>query len=332
MDNSRRSEDRNEETARTEHRHTTAGQGRNEQSVHVNQQSDRIGPETDRLDSATAFALLGNEIRLEIVTSLHEGRLDGPIPFSELYAELGVDDTGKFNYHLSKLVPHFVSKTEDGYELTAAGNRIARALAAGMYTDSPEFGPVGIDGECYRCGTSALVAAYSDERLRISCDSCDDLILGVTVPPSIVRNRTVEAVIDAFDRWSRIEVEQAWQGLCPNCGGAVTWDLLTDPPEHLGFDVLPSFRCEICGMVRSTSFGALTYRIPEVRSFYRRHELDVTKRPYWEIETIMDTKVTLLSEDPWRIRVTCTAGSEACLVDFDADVRVVRTEVVDRQE
>ena len=80
-------------------------------------------PELD-LDGLTpdeAFAVLGNEIRLDIVRVLwnadaaHEyddvSDTAETISFSELRRRVDIDDNGKFNYHLSQLVPHFVRQT-----------------------------------------------------------------------------------------------------------------------------------------------------------------------------------------------------------------------------
>mgnify|MGYP006896978699 CR=1 FL=1 len=50
--------------------------------------------------------------------------------FSELRRQTGVDDNGKFSYHISKLIPHFVRQTDDGYRLSGAGKRIARTVIA----------------------------------------------------------------------------------------------------------------------------------------------------------------------------------------------------------
>jgi hypothetical protein len=92
-----------------------------------------LTPEID-LDGLTpdgAFAVLGNEIRLDIVRVLwnsdaaceyHDvSDTAETISFSELRRRVDIDDNGKFNYHLSQLVPHFIRKTADGYRLSSAG-------------------------------------------------------------------------------------------------------------------------------------------------------------------------------------------------------------------
>lgn len=71
---------------------------------------------------AEAFKILGNETRLATLIVLWDARdpwdpHDG-LSFSEIYERIDVGDSGQFNYHLDKLVPHFVEETEDGYRLT----------------------------------------------------------------------------------------------------------------------------------------------------------------------------------------------------------------------
>lgn len=276
-------------------------------------------------DSAAVFSLLGDERRLKIVAALHEG---APLSFSELYERVSFDDSGQFNYHLSQLRPHFVTKRDGAYVLTAAGQRIARAVAAGFYTDAPEVPPFAVDGECTVCGESSLVASYADERVAIECAACGEPVLRVSVPPSLFRERDPEAALEAFERWSTSQVSQAREGLCPDCGGwierAVTWT----PPEETPFSVLPTFNCGVCGRRVVTSFGALAARDPRVQAFHERHGVNLDDRHYWEIEQfVTDEHDEILSEEPLRVRVTFEAGDEICRVVLDADHEVRDIEI-----
>ena len=219
-----------------------------------------------RLDPADAFALLGDPVRLAIVTALHDA--DGPVSFSTLYERVDVDDTGQFNYHRDQLVPHFLRRTDDGHELTASGQRVARAVAAGAYTDATRIEPFALDGACYDCGSEALWAAYEGEHFRIECRDCDRDILELGVPPSVVRGRGPTAVADAVDRWFRAQVDAAARGLCPSCGGPVESSVTGDVPERIEFEAVVAFDCRICNRRAITSFGALAYgRGPSGSSF-----------------------------------------------------------------
>src|SRR6056297_1487616 len=79
---------------------------------------------------ADAFSILGNETRVEVLRTLL--RVEGPTSYADLRRGVAYDGGGNFNYHLDKLVPHFVRKTEDGYVLRAAGEQVAHVLGSGV--------------------------------------------------------------------------------------------------------------------------------------------------------------------------------------------------------
>lgn len=82
--------------------------------------------------AADALTALGNEHRIEILRVLADA--DEPLAFSDLRKSIGMDDTGRFNYHLTKLCGRFVRTTDSGYELGHAGERVVLA-AAGLDSD-----------------------------------------------------------------------------------------------------------------------------------------------------------------------------------------------------
>ncbi|WP_227376931.1 winged helix-turn-helix domain-containing protein [Haladaptatus halobius] len=77
-------------------------------------------------DATDALEALGNEIRMSILRELADA--DGSLSFTELRKRVGLRDTGKFNYHLTKLCEYFVRQTETGYELGHAGTRVITAV------------------------------------------------------------------------------------------------------------------------------------------------------------------------------------------------------------
>ncbi|ERG88108.1 MAG: hypothetical protein J07HX5_00251 [halophilic archaeon J07HX5] len=287
---------------------------------------DRLDAVPQARDSAAMFSLLGDEVRLEIITTLHEG---APLSFSDLYDQMTLGDTGQFNYHLSRLRTHFVRKREDTYVLTAAGQRIARAVAAGFYTDAPEISPFEIDGACTTCDTAALVASYADERFRIEYAACEVVVVRVSVPPSLVRGREPAAALEAFERWASSQLSQARRGLCPDCGGWIDRTITTETPPETPFAVLPRFACGVCGRDVITSFGALAVRDERVQSFHRRHGVALDDRRYWEIDQFVTDEYTkILSEAPLRVQVRFAADDEVCRVVLDDDHEVRTVEVV----
>lgn len=280
------------------------------------------------LDAAEAFALLGNATRLEIVDLLHN-EVEPPVSFSTLYEHVEMDDSAQFNYHLKKLRPHFVSKADDGYELTSAGERIAMAVTAGTYTDTPTIEPFAAAGACYACGAETLRAAYENEWLTIDCTSCETEILSVQTPPTIVRDREPAAVLEAFDRWSLWQVEQATRGNCPNCGGPVEPDVIDVDDDSVAFDSVAAFDCRVCGRQVVTSFGGIASLHPIVESFHSLRGVSLEDTYYWEIDQFISGEhVGVLSEDPWLVRVSFYADGDACHVDIDDSLEVVETTIV----
>ncbi|AUV82645.1 hypothetical protein C2R22_14175 [Salinigranum rubrum] len=138
---------------------------------------DRETPSPDE-----AFATLGSETRLSILQAL--GAADRPLAFSTLFDRVDVDDSGRFNYHLGRLVSHFVGKTDAGYELTQAGRRVVEAVLSGAVTDAPVVERTRLDQPCHYCG-APIEVSYRQDRVLKYCTDCPG------------RNRTPRGVPDA---------------------------------------------------------------------------------------------------------------------------------------
>jgi hypothetical protein len=290
--------------------------------------SDRP-PDDSSLDPAGVFALLGDQTRLGIVTALYDVSLETPAAFSAVYDRIDMRDTAQFNYHLDRLVPHFVSKTDDGYELTERGKRIARVIVAETLTGGPADGPFDLEGECYACGAAALQGTYEDERFGVTCTACDVVLPSAPVPPSVVRPREPDAVGAAVDRWARAQVDLAARGSCPTCGGPVEPLLVEDASYGVDFDVLAAFECRACSRRTTTTFGALAIRHPAVRAFHRRRGADLADRRYWEIgQFVAHEHVTLEPGDPLRVCVSFHHDDDTIHVYFDDTLGITRTETL----
>lgn len=295
-------------------------------------QNDRGSPDGNAVaspEAADVFSALGNETRLAIVSVLHGETPGLPVQFSTLYDRVDVDDSAQFNYHLKQLVPHFVSRGDEGYELTSAGRRLARAVAAGIYTESPSVDPFDVDGRCYACGEDELRGKYDDEVFSIECDACEESILQVRVPPTLVRDREPEELVDAFERWSRYQVEQARNGICPECGGTIQPKVRDDVDDRIPFEAVAEYTCTVCGRQVVTSFGSIAYRHPDVQGFHERREASLSDRRLWEIgQYVAGEGVEVRSRDPWLIRASFYADGDACHAEIDGALEVVRTEIV----
>ena len=281
------------------------------------------------VDAAGVFSMLGNDVRLEILLALHDGRGQRSLPFSRLYERVDVGDTSQFNYHLGVLTPHFVAKEGDDYALTPAGRRLARAVTAETYTESPRIEPIDVAGRCHACGARSLTAQYAEEAFSIDCTDCETLILRVHVPPTVVRERDRDAVADAFERWSMYQVRQARAGLCPDCGGPVEPGVSEELSDHIAFDVAATYDCLVCGRFVLTSFGAIASQHPTVRSFHRDRGEALRDRRMWEIEQFVGGEHTEIDRrEPLVVCVTFYAGGDACHVSMGENLEVQRIDIV----
>lgn len=64
--------------------------------------TDTRSEESAALSPDEAFAVLGDETRLQILQTL--GEADKPLAFSALFDRIEYDDSSNFGYHLDKLV------------------------------------------------------------------------------------------------------------------------------------------------------------------------------------------------------------------------------------
>lgn len=275
-----------------------------------------------------AFSLLADPLRLDIVRVLWEAGRGNAVPFSELYDSVDASDTGKFNYHRRQLVPHYVRKSEDGYRLTQAGERVARAVNAGTYTATAEMEAFDVRGTCYDCGAGDLRGEYVGGRFRVDCRCCDNRVLNVGVPPSAARERSPSEFVDAYEVWARTQVEQAAEGLCPDCNGPMEPGLGDPSRDTLDVGVQAVFDCTVCDRRVVSSFGALALWDETVRPVLREHDESTLERPYWAVEQAMtDDCATLVSEEPFRYRVAFHTDDGSCTVDFDDSLNVVDVSV-----
>lgn len=285
-------------------------------------------PDSEPPDAEEAFSLLSKSLRLDIIRVLWQAGRGNPVRFSELYDRVDVRGTSRFNYHLQQLVPHYVRKSEEGYRLTEAGERIVRAVNAGIYTEYTEMAGFDVRGACYDCGSAALRGEYVGGRFRIDCRECDNRVLNVGVPPSAATGRTPSEFVTAYEVWARTRVEQAKNGLCPVCNGPMEPGRSNPIRDTLDTAIQAVFDCNACDRRVVSSFGTLALWHEAVESFLHEHDESLLERPYWAVEQAMtDRHATLVAEEPFRYRIAFRTADAACVVDFDADLEVVELSV-----
>ena len=275
------------------------------------------------LEPADAFAIVGQESRLAILEALW--RLDEPAAFSEIRAEVGMADSAQFNYHLGKLTDQFVRKTDQGYELRTAGERIVQAILAGSFTQHPERA-VDIDDPCGRCGAT-LTAHYADEQLSIECPDCGHGHGEYPFPPGGLHDRTDAEILRAFDQRVRHLHCLAKDGVCPECNGRMATAIERGETCCLGVAVRATHRCRQCALELCAAVGLGLLDQSPVVSFYADHGVDLAEAPYWRRQWCVDDHpVTVDDDDPWRLRVEMTAGGERLVVTVDGDLDIVDSE------
>ncbi|NIW32349.1 MAG: hypothetical protein GWN07_05365, partial [Actinobacteria bacterium] len=176
-----------------------------------------------------AFGLLANGQRMAIMEALW-GRRE-PVPFKALKAAAGVEDSGRFNYHLGKLGGTYVRKADDGYELTRPGRRVITAVRGGDLLDRPDVGPAEVDWPCPRCGAD-LELGSSGDVIRVLCNECPGLFRGgslgrrprrehpggtvsiLPIPPVGFENRSPTEVLEAAVRWILHRATMQSDGVC----------------------------------------------------------------------------------------------------------------------
>lgn len=279
----------------------------------------------DCVSPADAFSLVGDETRLSILEALW--RLENPATFTDIRAEVGIRDSAQFNYHLDKLTDQFVRKTDPGYELRTAGERVVQAILAGSFTEHPRRN-IDISDECVKCETG-LVARYDDEMIAIECPACGQGHGEYPFPPGGLHDRTDQEILAAFDQRVRHLHCLAKDGVCSECNGRMETQIEWGESCCIGADLRATHRCQQCAheLCSAVGLGLLDYF--EVITFYGEHDVPLSRTPYWRLEWCVDDEpVTVLEEDPWRLQVAITVEEETLEVVVDGDLSVLETQRV----
>ena len=287
-------------------------------------------------DPSDAFQALGNEVRMEILEAMLE-RVDGEGPdrasFSELFEAASPDTSAGFAYHLDELVGHYLRKTDEGYAFTYAGEKIARAIAAGSYTRRASSPSIAIDDPCPLCDSNELHAAARDNVVSISCEECERTLCRLGFPPSGF-DAHGDALPAAVDRHHRHRISVLGDGVCPECAGAVD-GRLEAPDERVAADLPPeftdhvhaTFECRSCGYDLSCPVTLSVLEHQTALAFYRNHDRDLRDRPIWNVGS--EWTEAVLADEPTIVRVATALDGETLELYVDDTASVVATRRVD---
>lgn len=288
----------------------------------------------DKGTPTEAFETLGHETRLAIVETLAGERRTNWVPaglsFSELRKSVGVEDAGKFNYHLGELLGTFVYKNDDDeYVLTNAGFELAGAVLSGAFTDRCERRSATIDETCVVCD-EPIEAIYRDGYVSFECPD-HDRIFATVFPSGAAAGREMETVARLADLYARHYVERTRNGGCPHCWGEMRPTLPATVPEWLrsggsGEQTTAEFRCERCEFRFWLPASVCVVRHPAVVSLYHDHGIDVRDRRYTGLEFVTGDNGAVVSEDPVRVRVDVELGDDRLELSLDERTTVVDVE------
>ncbi|WP_152041116.1 DUF7347 domain-containing protein [Salinigranum salinum] len=135
----------------------------------------------DNRSATDIFRLLADDTRVGILRAVAVAQYEleqvgagaAELTFSEIYGHVDVENTSKLSYHLGELTGTYLRKSDDGYSLSHAGERIVRFIVSRNYEQPESFGPEPIDGVCVFCGEEALEAKLSHQFFRIDCTACE---------------------------------------------------------------------------------------------------------------------------------------------------------------
>lgn len=299
-----------------------------------------------------AFAVLGNEIRLDVVRVLWQANAaheydDGSdavetLPYSELRRRVGVEDNGKFNYHLSKLEPHFVRRSDDGYRLSGAGKGIARTVIAVSGTDGAGFS-ADLDDDCPLCGGDVTVA-YADQWLRVRCADCpglfgDDAPTGTLFltdfPAAGLSSRSAEEALATGLYRCALDITYSMFGVCRECAGPVSGTVSVceehdcsegGPCATCGtpFPVWGETRCETCGFAKRLPVEMYVLGLVAVVGSFDVAEVgDLAHSLAVAIDVLRRQVETEVTEDPLEVAVELDLETASYEVRLDDEMAVV---------
>lgn len=280
----------------------------------------------ESMEPADAFALLGNEIRIQILQALW-ATSETPVTFSDLFRATDVDDSAQFSYHLRQLTQHFVRQTENGYSLRQAGNKVVQAVLAGSFNVHPSRS-LTISDTCVKC-SGPLEAVYEDEMLAITCRRCHHEHGEYPFPPGALNDRTDAEVLEAFDQRVRRLYGLAKDGVCPECSGRMQTVIAT--PDDAGdcdlggAPLRAGYVCEQCAHTLTSAVGLGLIDESAVIAFYENHDIDLRTMPYWQLEwCVSDESMRIQSQEPLRISIMITLNDDVLEVVLDRELTVCK--------
>lgn len=297
-----------------------------------------------------AFAILGDETRIEIVLTLWRAwamreyddvdETETAIRYTELIDLVGVEDNGRFNYHLSKLQPQFVTKTDDGYRLSGAGKAVARAIVA-VTGDRPALTD-DFDTTCPLCD-GVVEPSYDDSWLRFTCTECNGFfgdtapkgtLLNENFPRAGLQNRDAASAFQAKLYRCVLDMVYLIQGVCRECASTVTTTVSVcedhvegeDPCPACGHhsEVWATLRCDTCRFAKRLPVEFWALGLSPTIGFLYRNGIDPLDPSLEGMVDLVETRFrTDVTTDPLRVTVIIELDDDSLVLTLDDELTPV---------
>ena len=281
---------------------------------------------TDGVAPTDVFGLLADETRLNILRELAayqgaRGYTKG-LTFAELRKTVGVDDAGRFNYHLNQLRGPLVFKQGEEYLLRNAGFEIVGAMESGAFHERSTSRTATTSHRCPSCGDS-LDATYGYEIVEVTCPT-HGMLLRIPLPTEAAVDRSMDRVVDLANKRGNRQIRQLVDTTCPYCLGAVE---VTVPIDADRSGLWCRFTCRTCWLDQPMGVGVVAVTHPAVVSLYHRHGHDVQRDPSSSFEVVFETtNSATTSADPRRVTLDITLDDDEVMLTLDDELRVVDVE------
>lgn len=292
------------------------------------------GNDRGRSAPEEVFALLGHEIRLDILRAFFEKyepvdpesrsevRDRRTLSYAELMAAIEMEDSGKFNYHLEKLRGAYVEKVEAGYMPTASAIALYETVVANRPTESMSA-DFEIEEVCPNCG-SGLRGRYEQEFLTVDCPACD-LFWGVTYrfPKNGLAIRKEEDVYEALYDRMMYHVGLARTGQCPSCAGVTS---ATMPRERLDNESTPTVElsCGTCSWFVTVDIVSALQFEPRVTSALLEIGIPLGKSSSMRAteQVLPDVTGRIGSDDPFHATIVITYDDSVAEIVVDDRLKI----------
>lgn len=303
------------------------------------------------LTPSEAFSLLGNDTRVDILFEL--ATADGPSTFNALRKAVGVEQGAQFNYHLDKLVGHFVAKTDEGYTLRQAGRRVVMAIFSGAVTESRVIDSEVTDIPCTICH-GPIEATYSEEHLRLFCTECDGhygddprgvgtmgavkpgYLGSLAIPPAAISGRSAREIYLAAATLGHAGLYVWGSGVCPECGSTVDRSVRVCEHHDAGGSICAhcdgyhptriQLDCDHCINTWEGRFDNCLLAETELQAFLTDHGINMIN-PETNAWSQFEYEEELVSTEPFEARYRFTVGDDSLTLTVGDDLEVVDAEL-----